>query len=149
MPIAQLRPIAAFAAFSAAAAMISSCGNADHPPETSVKSASPDGVVAHSSDRATPDPCTLLSASEAQVYVGVLSTPPYRATDDGAADAAGDACLYRGSGARQLAIVRTGPGAAQAGKIINDVPNMVGGALEKAGAGNLAAAAHRVMADVS
>jgi hypothetical protein len=148
MPIAQLRPIAAFAAFSAAAAMISSCGNADHPPETSVKSASPDGVVAHSSDRATPDPCTLLSASEAQVYVGVLSTPPYRATDDGAADAAGDACLYRGSGARQLVIVRTGEGAAQAGKIISDVPNMVGGVLEKAGAGNLAATTHRVMADV-
>jgi hypothetical protein len=90
----------------------------------------------------------LLSADEAQAYVGALTTPPFRANDDGVADAAGDACAYRGSGARQLVIVRTGEGSAAVGNIAHDVPNMVGSVLEKAGAGNLAATAHRVMVDV-
>ena len=38
---------------------------------------------------AATDPCTLLAASEAQTYVGVLATPPYRADDAGAANARG------------------------------------------------------------
>jgi hypothetical protein len=148
MSIAHLRPVAAFAAFSAAAAMIASCGTADNSPAASPKSTSSGPVAANPPSRSSPDPCTLLSASEAQVYVGVLTMPPYRVDDDGLADAGGDACLYRGTGARQLIIVRTGEGSAAVGNVLNDVPNMVGSALDKAGAGNLSAAAHRVIAQV-
>jgi hypothetical protein len=90
-----------------------------------------------------------LSATEAQAYIGALTTPPFRANDDGVADPGGEACTYRGSDARQLIIVRTGEGSAAAGKIIGEVPNILGGALEKAGAGDLAAATHRVIADVT
>jgi hypothetical protein len=148
MSISPLRPLAAFAVLSAAGALSASCSKTDHSQEPTAKSASPQAPVTQSAKSAGPDPCTLLSATEAQVYVGALSTPPYRTSDDGLADAGGEACLYRGSGARQLVIVRTGAGSAQVGKILDDVPNAVGGVLEKAGAGDLAATAHRVMAQI-
>jgi len=141
------RSLPSVAALGAAVALMSGCGNTDHAPSSAAAGSAP-GVVAQQKETATPDPCTLLSATEAQAYVGALTTPPFRSTDDGVVDAAGDACTYHGAGAHQLVIARTGEGSAAAGKIVNDVPNMVGGALEKAGAGNLAATAHRVMADV-
>jgi hypothetical protein len=141
------RSLTTLAALGAAAALTSGCGNTDQPPGSAAAGSAPSVVAQQKA--ATPDPCTLLSATEAQPYVGALTTPPFRATDDGAADPAGDACTYHGSNARQLVIVRTGEGSAAAGKIASEVPNIVGGALEKAGAGNLAAAAHRVMADVT
>ncbi len=141
------RSLNAFAALGAAAALTSGCGNADHAPGSAASSSAQSAAV-QQTNPATPDPCTFLSASEAEVYVGKLTTPPFRANDDGAADTAGDACAYRGAGARQLVIARTGAGSAAAGNIVNDVPNIVGGALQKAGAGDLAAGAHRVMVDV-
>ena len=146
MSIVLKCPLTAFAALGAAAALTSACGNAGHAPGASAAGAAQSNA-AHSTAHASPDPCTLLSAPEAEAFLGALTTPPFRANDDGAADAAGDACAYRGAGARQLVIVRTAEGSAAVGKILNDVPNMVGGALEKAGAGNLASATHRVMAD--
>ncbi|HEX3913344.1 MAG TPA: hypothetical protein VHW71_07550 [Steroidobacteraceae bacterium] len=139
--------LTAFAALGAAAASMSGCGSADQAPGSAAQG-SASSVMARQKAASTPDPCTLLSATEAATYVGTLSTPPFRANDDGAADAAGDACAYRGGGAVQLVIVRTGQGSAAAGRIVKEVPNIIGGALEKAGAGNLAATAHRVMADV-
>jgi len=141
------RSLTTFAALGAAVVLTSGCGNADHAPG-SAAAGSAQNVAAQQKQPATPDPCTLLSAIEAEAYVGKLTAPPFRSNDDGAADTAGDACAYRGTGAHQLVIARTGGGSAAAGKIANDVPNIVGGALQKAGAGNLAAAAHRVMADV-
>jgi hypothetical protein len=95
---------------------------------------------------AVTDPCTLLSASEAQHYVGALLSPPYRVDDDGAAQASGKACLYRGTGGHQLIIMWFGEGAAQAGDATAAVPNMLGGAFAKAGQSDLAATTHRVMA---
>ena len=136
------------AALGAAAALTSGCGNSDHAPGSAATSSAP-SVLAQQQAPASPDPCVLLSASEAQPYVGTLTTPPFRSTDDGGADAAGDACSYHGSDARQLIIVRSGKGSAAAGNIVAELPNIIGGALEKAGAGNLAATAHRVIADVS
>jgi hypothetical protein len=91
------------------------------------------------------DPCTLLAASEAQTYVGALSTPPFRA-NEGAANPKGTQCVYRGSGGRQIAIDWNAAGAAQAGKIVDSVPNTVGGAFQQAGQPGLAANAHRVIA---
>lgn len=94
---------------------------------------------------AATDPCTLLAASEAQTYVGALSTPPFRASD-GAANPKGTQCVYRGSGGRQITIDWNAEGAGQAGDIINSVPNTVGSAAEQAGQPGLAASAHRVIA---
>ncbi len=142
--------MAALAVLSIASTALWSCNKED---STNASSGmfSKDGplgsAVANAMGDATPDPCTMLSANEAEVYVGVLSSPPYRATDDGIANASGKSCMYRGTGGRQISIERMA-GGAEAGKIMNDVPNMVGGALEKAGAGNLAATTHRVMATV-
>jgi hypothetical protein len=96
-------------------------------------------------NRAT-DPCALLSANEAQTYVGVLTTPPFRANDVGAPDAHGDQCMYRGSGGRQLGITWNAAGAGAAGNITESVPNTLGGAFDKAGEPGLAATAHRVIA---
>jgi hypothetical protein len=134
------------AAIGAAAALTTGCGSADHASGTTGTAQT---LATHLADRATADSCTLLSAAEAAPYVGALTTPPFRANDNGVADAGGDACTYHGTGARQLVVVRTGEGSAAAGKIVSEVPNIVGGGLEKAAAGNLAAATHRVMADVS
>ena len=94
---------------------------------------------------AATDPCTLLAASEAQTYVGVLSTPPFRA-NDGAANPKGTQCVYRGSGGRQIAVEWNAQGARQAGNVIDAVPNTVGGAFAQAGQPGLAANAHRVIA---
>jgi hypothetical protein len=72
---------------------------------------------------AATDPCRLLAASEAQTYVGVLTTPPFRANDDGAADARGAQCAYRGSGGRRLMVTWNGPstlGSAMGGAIPQD-----------------------------
>jgi hypothetical protein len=95
---------------------------------------------------AATDPCGLLAASEAQTYVGVLTTPPFRANDDGAANARGAQCVYRGSGGRQLMVTWNGTGAAAAGHMVESVPDNVGGAFDKAGESGLAATTHRVIA---
>jgi hypothetical protein len=92
------------------------------------------------------DPCTLLSAGEAQSYVGALTQPPFRADDNGAADARGTQCIYRGSGGRQLGITWNASGAAAAGDAAESVPNSLGSVFEGAGQPGLAANAHRVMA---
>lgn len=92
------------------------------------------------------DPCTLLAAGEAQIYVGVLTTPPFRANDDGVADVRGSDCVYRGSGGRQLSIRWRSEGAAQAATITQAVPNKVGSGLDKAGESGMAATTHRVIA---
>jgi hypothetical protein len=140
-----VRPLSAIAAFSIAATMSTSCSNTDTP-AAAAKNGAPQSAVTGAATHPTPDSCTLLSADEAQVYVGTLTSPPFRSNDDGLADATGEACVYRGSGARQLTIARTGEGSAAAGRVMKDLPNAVGSALEKAGAGNLAATTHKVMA---
>jgi hypothetical protein len=95
---------------------------------------------------AATDPCTLLAANEAQTYVGQLSTPPFRANDNGAADARGTSCVYRGSGGRQISLNWNASGAAEAGSITDSVPNTLGSAFDKAGQPGLSANAHRVIA---
>ena len=142
--------ITRIAALGVTAAMLLACNKPDSSNSSSglaSKEGALGSAVAGATGDAQPDPCALLSANEAEVYVGVLGSPPYRAMDDGVPDVGGETCMYRGSDGRQVVIDRMA-GAAEAGKAISDVPNMVGGALEKAGAGNLASATHRVMADV-
>jgi hypothetical protein len=95
---------------------------------------------------AATDPCTLLSASESQAYLGPLAAQPFRADDNGAANARGMSCVYRGSGGKQISLLWNAAGAAQAGSITDSVPNTLGGTLQKAGQPGLAANAHRVIA---
>jgi hypothetical protein len=95
---------------------------------------------------AATDPCTLLSASEAQSYVGQLSAPPFRANDNGAANARGTSCVYRGSAGKQISLVWNAAGAAAAGNITDSVPSALGGTFEKAGQPGLAANTHRIVA---
>src|SRR4029077_11326780 len=71
-------------------------------------------LTSHARAGAVTDPCTLLAASEAQKYVGALSTPPFRA-NDGTANPKGTQCVYRGSGGRQIAIDWNAHGAREAG----------------------------------
>src|ERR1700722_16269040 len=93
-----------FAAFGVAAALLSGCGKSDQA-SNSASSGSPQNIAAPQGEPSAADPCTLLSATEAEVYVGKLAAPPFRANDDGAANSAGDSCTYRGTGAQQLVIV--------------------------------------------
>lgn len=148
--INRARSVASVAALIVAAAVLAACNKADSSNSSSgllSKDGALGSAIASATGDAKPDPCTLLSANEAEVYVGVLVSPPYRVTDHGVPNVSGETCMYRGSDGRQVTIFR-GEGGAEAGKAMTDVPNAVGGALEKAGAGNSAATTRRVMADV-
>jgi len=95
---------------------------------------------------AAADPCTLLSASESKSYVGELSTPPFRADDNGAANARGRSCVYRGSSGKQISLVWNASGAAEAATMTDSVPNALGNTFDKAGQPGLAANTHRIIA---
>jgi hypothetical protein len=88
------------------------------------------------------DPCTLVSAAEAQPYVGILAVPPYRAAD-GVADAHGDQCVYRGRDGRQVAVNPSWSGGGVAAQALG-APGRVMGALAK-GAPGLDSLTNRVM----
>lgn len=91
------------------------------------------------------DPCTLLSAGEAAPYVGALATPPYRASD-GAADVAGDECMYRGTDGRQVTVRPDwSGGGASAGKAVQGAADLLGAVLSKGGGAGFDTLAHRVV----
>ncbi len=91
----------------------------------------------------THDPCTLLAAAEAEPYVGPLAVPPYR-TSDGAADARGDQCLYRGRDGREITVRPMWHGGRAVGQVLQGVPAALGGVLSKADPG-FDTLVHRVM----
>ncbi|HEY4307469.1 MAG TPA: hypothetical protein VGM82_23550 [Gemmatimonadaceae bacterium] len=133
-----------FVAAVGAAVMVTACskdGNASH-------LFSSDGVLgklALATHGAPLDPCAYLAASEAERFLGKLKMPPYRATDDGAGDVNGGYCMYLASDGKQI-LVRVSANSG-AGKMIQGVPNALGGALAKGGATGMDTTAHRVMAD--
>lgn len=109
MSIVSVRTVVTLAVLGAAAAALASCKKTDSASDSQglLGKDSPLGsAVANATGSRTPDPCTLLSANEAEVYVGVLGSPPYRATDDGVADVSGELCMYRGTDGRQITIDR-------------------------------------------
>ncbi|HEY2896712.1 MAG TPA: hypothetical protein VGJ12_06210 [Gemmatimonadaceae bacterium] len=66
------------------------------------------------------DPCTLLSAREAEPYVGPLGLSPFRASDgSNAPDTAGEECVYRGRDGRELTVLADWTG----GDTMGDVPD--------------------------
>jgi hypothetical protein len=141
------RPMVAFAALAAFAIVLASCNKADNSSGVFSKNGALGALdSAVRADRASaPDPCAYLAEGEAESFIGTLKMPPYRASDDGIGDVNGDHCMYMGVDGRQL-LVRAAPNSG-AGKIIQGVPNMLGGALAKAGASGMDSTAHRVMAD--
>lgn len=144
MSIVSVRTVITLTVLGAAVAALASCKKADSASDSQSllgKNSPLGSAVANATRGKTPDPCTLLSANEAEVYVGVLGSPPYRATDNGVADASGELCMYRGTDGRQITLDRI-DGGGSAGQAISDVPNAVDGA------GKLAATTHRVPADV-
>ncbi|MGH7646822.1 MAG: hypothetical protein ACREND_01795 [Gemmatimonadaceae bacterium] len=81
------------------------------------------------------DPCTLVSASEAAPYVGTLTVPPYRATDNDEKPATdGETCVYRGTNGRSFVIRPDWEGGQMMGRVLN-IPNAVGKALSKGAPG--------------
>lgn len=141
------RPTLVFAALAAVATVLASCNKADNSSGMFSKSGALGALdSAVRADRASgPDPCAYLAAGEAESFIGKLKMPPYRATDDGMGDVNGDRCMYTGADGRQL-LVHVGPNSG-ASKTIQSIPNMLGGALAKAGMGGMDSTAHRVMAD--
>jgi hypothetical protein len=141
------RPMIAFAALTAFVTVLASCNKADNSSGLLSKNGALGALdSAVRADRASaPDPCAYLAAGEAESFIGKLKMPPYRATDDGMGDVNGDHCMYLSADGRQL-LVSAGANSG-AGKIIQGIPNMLGGALGKAGAGGMDSTAHRVMAD--
>lgn len=141
------RPMAVLAATFAAAILLASCNKGDKSSGLFSKSGPLGGLdPAAAADQASSlDPCAYLTGSEAESFVGKLKSPPYRATNDGVGDVHGDYCMYVGADGRRFTVNPTPDSGA--GKIIQGVPNMVGGALEKAGMGGMDSTAHRVMAD--
>lgn len=88
------------------------------------------------------DPCTLVSATEAAPYVGTLTIPPYRATDDNRPASDGSACVYRGTNARILVITPNWTGGQMMDRAMQ-IPNAVGKVLAK-GAPGMDSLANRV-----
>jgi hypothetical protein len=88
------------------------------------------------------DPCTLVSAAEAKPYVGALAVQPYRASD-GAADATGDQCVYRGRDGRQVTLNPGWSGGGMMGQAL-EAPGKVMGVLAR-GAPGLDGMTNRVM----
>jgi hypothetical protein len=93
------------------------------------------------------DPCSFLSASEAERYVGRLASPPYRA-DEERASKTGDECVYRGSAGHQLTITPSESGGAVAGQTLTGVPQALGGTLAKGGMKGGDSMTNRVMQQV-
>ncbi|MGH7511439.1 MAG: hypothetical protein ACREOQ_00810 [Gemmatimonadales bacterium] len=88
-------------------------------------------------------PCSLMTGAETAAYVGPLASPPYRASD-GAADARGDECMYHGKDGREVALRPEWEGGALTGKVLQGVPDALGGVLGKAAPG-LDSMTHMVM----
>ena len=141
------RPMIVLAALAAAATVLTSCNRADSSSGVFGKNGTLGAFdSAVRADRATgPDPCAYLAAGEAESFIGKLKMPPYRATDDGLGDVNGDHCMYMAADGRQL-LVHAGTNTGS-GKIIQGIPNMLGGALAKAGMAGMDSTAHRVMAE--
>ena len=89
------------------------------------------------------DPCSVLTGAEAQPYVGPLASPPYRSSD-GTADLRGDECTYRGKDGRQLTLRPDWENGELTGKVLQGIPDALGGVLGK-GAPGLDSMTHMVM----
>jgi hypothetical protein len=76
---------------------------------------------------AAQDPCTLLSAQQAEAYVGALAIAPFRASDGSdTPDVAGEECVYRGKDGRHLTVLADWRGGGMMGKVLDRTPAVAG-----------------------
>lgn len=106
--------------------------------------------MAESSSRsertAEQDPCTLLSASDVEPYVGTLATPPYRATDGSdTPDAMGEECMYRSRDGRQVTVLADWRGGGMMGNVLDGIPKAIGAATKGTNAQGVDSMAGRVL----
>ncbi|HEY8793438.1 MAG TPA: hypothetical protein VIM15_00725 [Gemmatimonadaceae bacterium] len=95
---------------------------------------------------AAQDPCTLLSAKEAEPYVGVLAIPPYRASDGSdTPDVAGEECMYRGKDGRQVSVLADWRGGGMMGNVLDGIPKAIGEATKGTNAQGMDSMAGRVL----
>jgi hypothetical protein len=131
MPGMRSWPLSGLAIGAATLLIVSGCNRAD-------KSQSGIGGLLGSIGGGRPagqDPCTLVSASEAAPYVGTLTVPPYRATDNDEKPAAdGETCVYRGTNGRSFVIRPDWQGGQMMGRVLK-LPNALGKVLSKGAPG--------------
>ena len=73
------------------------------------------------------DPCTLLSAEDAEPYVGALAVAPFRASDGSdTPDVAGEECVYRGEDGRHVTVLVDWRGGGMMGRVLEGFPESVG-----------------------
>jgi hypothetical protein len=84
------------------------------------------------------DPCIYIASTEAEAYVGPLSTPPFRYDEsDGIPDVRGQKCMYRGRDGREITIDLLLGGAKMAVAVTAGVPRVVGRMAKATGHGDL------------
>ncbi|MEP6781275.1 MAG: hypothetical protein ABJC26_15365 [Gemmatimonadaceae bacterium] len=92
------------------------------------------------------DPCTLLSAAEAEAFVGRLASPPYRTADgETAGNANGEQCMYRGVDGRQLTVLPLWGGGGMVGGMLKGIPGAIGKATAGTQGAGLDSLAGRVL----
>ena len=92
------------------------------------------------------DPCTLLSASEAEPYVGKLASPPYRAADGSTVgNAKGEQCVYRGVDGRLVTVLPLWKGGDAVGNMLQGIPKAIGRATAGTQAAGLDTLAGRIL----
>lgn len=95
---------------------------------------------------AAQDPCTLLSAEEAEPYVGGLAIPPYRAGDGSdTPDVAGEECMYRGKDGRQVTVLADWRGGGMMANVLDGIPKAIGAATKGTNAQGMDSMAGRVL----
>jgi len=73
------------------------------------------------------DPCVYIASSEAEAYVGPLTTPPFRFDEsDGTPSVEGQQCMYRGRDGREVTVDLLLGGAKMAVAATAGVPRVVG-----------------------
>ncbi|HEX5387719.1 MAG TPA: hypothetical protein VFW66_13530 [Gemmatimonadales bacterium] len=135
--LVRANPMIRLALATAAGALLAAC-RGDAAPSSLLRKLASETRAARAHDA-----CTLLSAGEAEPYVGTLAAPPYRSSD-GAPDPGGDQCTYRGSDGREVTIRPVWGGGRLIGKVLHGVPTGLGAVLDK-GAPGLDTMANRVM----
>jgi hypothetical protein len=84
------------------------------------------------------DPCIYIASTEAETYVGPLSTPPFRFNEsEGAPAVDGQKCMYRGRDGREITVDLMLGGAKMAIAASAGVPRVVGRMTKATGHGDL------------
>lgn len=131
MPGTRSWPLSGLAVVTSMSLIVAGCNRGDKP-QSAIG-----GLLGSigGGQRAGQDPCTLVSATEAAPFVGTLTVPPYRATDnDQKPTADGEACVYRGTNARSFVIKPDWNGGKMMNRVLN-IPNAVGKVLAKGAPG--------------